>query len=94
MAENHNEEKMEIESLMKIEPEIEPKSKPPQNSQEYFLNISGFTIKASWDSDLSGQFWTNFRIFVRIFSVRLPLSVNFWDQHRARFLKKIQKYSL
>ena len=36
MAENHNEEKMEIESLMKIEPEIEPKLKPPQNSQEYF----------------------------------------------------------
>ena len=36
MAENHNEEKMEIESLMKIVPEIEPKSKPPQNSQENF----------------------------------------------------------
>ena len=36
MAENHNAEKMEIESLMKIEPEIEPKSKSPQNSQEYF----------------------------------------------------------
>ena len=42
MAENSEKtEPMEslIESLMKIEPDIEPKTKPAQPSQEYFQNI-------------------------------------------------------
>ena len=71
MAENHNEnaEKMEMESLMKIEPEIEPKSKPQHNSQEYFQNISESTVKVLSEPPLMDEFgrravtedgWTKF----------------------------------